>query len=39
VVIEGDTLCYADFKNDKPSVLRGADVERLEVPHRTTLEL
>lgn len=38
VAIEGDTLCYADFKNDKPSVLRGADVERLEVANRATLE-
>jgi membrane-associated protease RseP (regulator of RpoE activity) len=38
VVIEGTTLCFADFKSDKPSELRGADIERLEVANRTTLE-
>ena len=36
VVIEGGTLCCSDFTSDtpKPSVLRGVDVERIEVANR-----
>ena len=42
VAIEGDTLCYADFKEPwrqkPPAVLHGAHVDRLEVANRATLE-
>ena len=38
VALEGGTLIYADFKSDRSAVLRGADVERLEVANREKLE-
>ena len=38
VALEGGTLIYADFKSDRSAVLRGADVERLEVVSRAQLE-